>query len=165
MLVKDFISYLNIIGTAPGDETDLVIADPEQERPESIFNGRCFFYVALADPGQILNKMVDLSIPGTHKTRKFSERLKVLGEENCADLDDLRLMGEGAAEDALDRTHFKIDDNVRTHKGSFLCVSTMYIRTSGREDSGRKAVGKYFRQNRYMDFFVILLIMPVPLSA
>ena len=41
MLVQDFISYLNIIGTAPGDETDLVIADPEQERPESIFNGRC----------------------------------------------------------------------------------------------------------------------------
>ena len=66
--------------------------------------------------------MVDLSVPGTHKTREFPERLTVLGEENCADLDDLRLMGEGATRDALYGTHFKIDYNVRTHKVSFLCA-------------------------------------------
>ena len=56
--------------------------------------------------------MIDLSELRAYETREFSERLAVLGEKDCTDLNDLRLMGEGAAEDALYGTHFKVDYNI-----------------------------------------------------
>ena len=66
--------------------------------------------------------MIDFSELRAYETREFSERLAVLGEKDCTDLNDLGLMREGTAEDALYGTHFKIDYNICAHNESFLCV-------------------------------------------